>query len=134
MTEETNKKTNFFKDILKSIKDLDKYEDYALELPQNAFKYLFKLVLLFSAIICVCYTYQIVQNMNDIYEKFKSTLPDFSYAQGTLTVDSKEPIVIEDINYKNCNKLVIAKNTVKHQGTQTIQVGILLINRKAEVL
>ena len=43
MTEENSKKTNFFKDMIKSIKDLDKYEDYALELPKNAFKYLFKL-------------------------------------------------------------------------------------------
>ena len=48
MTEETSKKTNFFKDVLKSVKDLDKYEDFALELPKDAFKYFLKLLLTFS--------------------------------------------------------------------------------------
>ena len=39
MPEETSK-NNFFKDFLKSIKDLDKYEDFAIEMPKKAFKYL----------------------------------------------------------------------------------------------
>ena len=39
MTEESNKKNNFFKSALKSIKDLDKYEDFAVEQPKLAFKY-----------------------------------------------------------------------------------------------
>jgi len=96
MSEETSKKNNFFRDVLKSIKDLDKYEDYALELPKSAFKYLFKLVLLFCTIICIFYTYQIVQNMNEIYTNLKDKLPDFSYKDGILNVHSEEPIVIED--------------------------------------
>ena len=40
MSEENNKKTNFLKETFKSIKDLDKYEDFALEKPSKAFKYL----------------------------------------------------------------------------------------------
>ena len=96
MSEETSKKNNFFRDVLKSIKDLDKYEDYALELPKSAFKYLFKLVLLFCTIICVFYTYQIVQNMNEIYINLKDKFPDFSYKEGILKVQSEEPMIIED--------------------------------------
>ena len=133
MTEETSKKTNFFKDVLKSIKDLDKYEDYALELPKNAFKYLFKLVLLFSAIICVCYTYQIVQNMNDIYENFKSILPDFSYTQGVLTVDSEEPIIIEE--YKEVlGKVIIDTNGTVEKYEQDKEAGIILLRDKCVIL
>ena len=96
MTEETSKKTNFFKDVLKSIKDLDKYEDFAMEVPRKSFKYLVKLVAIFCAIICIFYTYNIVNNMNDIYAKLKDKLPNFFYSQGVLKVDSKEPIVIEE--------------------------------------
>ena len=133
MTEETNKKTNFFKDVLKSIKDLDKYEDYALELPKNAFKYLFKLVLLFSAIICVCYTYQIVQNLNNMYESFKNTLPNFSYTQGILNIDSEEPIVIED--YKEVlGKVIIDTNGTVEEYDKDKEAGILLLKDKCVVL
>lgn len=133
MTEETSKKTNFFKDVLKSIKDLDKYEDYALELPKNAFKYLFKLVLLFCAIICIFYTYQIVQNMNDIYENFKNTLPDFSYTQGGLNLDSEEPIVIED--YKEVlGKIIIDPNGSIEKYEKDKENGILLLKDKCVVL
>ena len=133
MTEKSSEKINFFKDVLKSIKDLDKYEDYALELPRNAFKYLFKLVLIFSAIICVCYTYQIVQNLNNMYESFKNILPDFSYTQGVLTLDSKETIVIEE--YKDVlGKVIIDTNGTIEKYEQDKDVGILLLKDKCVVL
>lgn len=133
MTEKSSEKINFFKDVLKSIKDLDKYEDYALELPRNAFKYLFKLVLIFSAIICVCYTYQIVQNLNNMYESFKNILPDFSYTQGVLTLDSEETIVIEE--YKDVlGKVIIDTNGTIEKYEQDKDVGILLLKDKCVVL
>lgn len=133
MTEESSKKTNFFKDALKSIKDLDKYEDYALELPKNAFKYLFKLVLIFCAIICVFYTYQIVQNMSDIYDNFKNILPNFSYTEGTLIVDSEDPIIIED--YKDVlGKVIIDTNGTVEKYEQDKEAGILLLKDKCVIL
>ena len=133
MTEKSSEKINFFKDVLKSIKDLDKYEDYALELPKNAFKYLLKLVLIFSAIICVCYTYQIVQNLNNMYESFKNILPDFSYTQGVLTLDSEETIVIEE--YKDVlGKVIIDPNGTIEKYEQDKDVGILLLKDKCVVL
>ena len=42
--ETTNQKTNFWKEVWKSIKDLDKYEDFALEAPAKAMKYFAKLM------------------------------------------------------------------------------------------
>ena len=96
MSEENNKKTNFLKETFKSIKDLDKYEDFALEKPSKAFKYLLKLILVFAIVISIFYTYKIVENMNDIYSNLKSKIPDFSYTEGTLIMGSKEPIIIDD--------------------------------------
>ena len=46
--EENNQKTNFFKQAFKSVKDLDKYEDFASEGPKVAFKYLLKLILIYT--------------------------------------------------------------------------------------
>ena len=66
MEEQTKHKNNFFKDVLKSIKDFDKYEDFALELPKKAMLYFLKLLLVFCVLISLFYTYRIVNNMGEI--------------------------------------------------------------------
>lgn len=139
MSEESNKKTNFFKEAFKSIKDLDKYEDFALEQPSKAFKYLIKLIVIFCALICVCYTYQIVQNMNDIYANFKNELPNFSYADGILKLDSTEPILLEE--YKEIlGKIVIDTNILENEvekygkDIKDGNVGVLVLKDKCIIL
>lgn len=133
MNEETSKKTNFFKEALKSIKDLDKYEDFAVELPKNTFKYLLKLVLIFCIIICLFYTYKIVQNISNIYDNFKDALPDFSYSQGVMEMDSEDPIVIED--YKEIfGKIIIDTNGNIEDYEQDKYTGILLLKDKCVIL
>ena len=136
MSEESNKKNNFFKDILKSIKDLDKYEDFAIEKPSKAFKYLLKLVAIFCVIICIFYTYQIVQNINDIYANLMNKLPDFSYTEGNLTLNSEEPVVIEE--YKEViGKIIIDINASEdkiNEYEKNSGIGILLLKDKCVIL
>ena len=45
------KKNGFFRDVLKSIKDFDKYEDFGLEGLGKTSGYLIKLVAIFTLII-----------------------------------------------------------------------------------
>ena len=136
MSGENNKKTNFFKDVLKSIKDLDKYEDFALELPGKAFKYFLKLVAIFCIIISIVYTYKIVENMNDIYANLKEKLPDFSYSKGILDVNSEEPIVIED--YKDIfGKIIVDTDISENQVDEYKddgELGILVLKDKCIIL
>lgn len=133
MSEENKKKTNFFKQAFKSIKDLDKYEDFATELPTKAFGYFIKLLLVFVVIITLFYTYQIVENINDMYAKFKNEVPEFSYSKGNLTVDSEDPIVIED--YKDVlGKVVIDVNGNLSDYEENHNVGILLLKDKCVIL
>ena len=133
MSEESDKQTNFLKEVFKSIKDLDKYEDFALETPKKAFKYLLKLILIFCAIICVFYTYQIVQNMNDMYISFKDKLPEFSYSKGSLELNSEEPIIIED--YKEAlGNIVIDINGILENYEKDNKTGILLLEDKCIIL
>ena len=89
-------KNGFFRKVLKSIKDFDKYEDFALEKPADALKYLVKLVAIFCVIICTVYTYKIVDNMNNIYTGIKDKIPDFNYENGELITQTEEPTIIED--------------------------------------
>ena len=133
MTEETSKKTNFFKDVLKSIKDLDKYEDYAMELPKTAFKYVLELVLVFCIIICIFYSYKILENLNNIYNNFINIIPEFSYSDGILDVNSESAIIIED--YKDViGKIVIDTNSTLDKYEKERDVGILLLKDKLIVL
>lgn len=131
MSEENNKKTNFFKEVIKSIKDLDKYEDFALETPGKAFKYFIKLMAICFIIISIFYTYNIVENMNSVYANLKNKLPDFSYTQGTLTMKSEEPVVIED--YKNIfGKIIIDTNITGNEieKYESEKEGILILKDK----
>lgn len=96
MSEENKKKEGFFKQLIKSIKDFDKYEDFALEKPTQALKYLVKMVAIFCAIICITYTYKIVSNMNHLYTGIKEKIPEFSYENGKLETQNGEPTIIED--------------------------------------
>ena len=95
MPEET-KKEGFFKKIIKSIKDFDKYEDFALEKPREAIKYLLKIILIFAAVIGVVYTYKVLDTMNKVYAGMKDKFPEFSYENGNLSTDPKDPVIIED--------------------------------------
>lgn len=135
MSEENNKKTNFFKEAFKSIKDLDKYEDFALETPGKAFKYFIKLIAIFCIIVSVFYTYNIVKNMNEIYANLKDKLPDFSYSQGTLTMSSEEPVIIED--YNDVFGKIIIDTSITGNETEKYEEekeGILILKDKCIIL
>ena len=133
MSEESDKQTNFFKEVFKSIKDLDKYEDFALETPKKAIKYLLKLILIFCAIICMFYTYEIVQNMNEMYISFKDKLPEFSYSKGALKLNSQEPIIIEDYKEVLGNIVIDTNGTIENYEKDN-KTGILLLADKCIIL
>lgn len=139
MSEEINKKTNFFKEVFKSIKDLDKYEDFALELPKTAFKYFAKLVLVFVIIITLFYSYKIVDNLNDIYIGLQDKLPDFSYSQGTLKLNTDESIILEEYE-ETIGKVIIDTNiddseiNKYEQEINSNTLGVLILKDKCIVL
>ena len=113
MTEE-KKKTNFFKQIVKSVKDLDKYEDFAGEQPKVAFKYLLKLVLVFTIIVTAFYTYKMVDSLTNIYSDLKGVLPEFSYSNGKLTVSGEQPIILQQFE-ETIGKVIIDTDTVGNE-------------------
>ena len=93
------KKESFFKSVIKSVKDLDKYEDFALEKTSETVKYFFKLLLIVCFCIAMTYTYIIVTNTKKMYSNLKDKIPNFTYENKELITDNEEPIVIEE--YKN---------------------------------
>lgn len=111
MSEET-KKEGFFRKVIKSVKDFDKYEDFAIEKPGESFKYLIKLIALFCAIISIVYTYKIIGNMNELYAGLKDKVPEFSYENGQLKSQSEGPTIIED--YKDMVGTIIVDTEIEN--------------------
>lgn len=135
----SKEKNNFFIETIKSIKDLDKYEDFAVEKPSKAFKYLLKIVVFFSIIISLFYTFNITKSMSNIYEKVRNNLPEFSYSQGILDMDSEEPIILED--YKDTFGKIIIDTNIKSDEINKYdkeiregQIGILVLKDKCIIL
>lgn len=129
--EENNKKTNFFKQALKSVKDLDKYEDFAEEQPKVAFKYFLKLILIFTVIVTSFYSYKIVESLNDTYNSLNTIVPEFSYSNGKLTVNGEQPIILNQLE-ESIGKVIIDTNTteeatVKYEEEIKQSAGVILI-------
>lgn len=92
MTNENKK--SFFKELLKSIKDFEKYGEFAVEETKTSIKYLMKLVLIMIIVITSIYTYTFINTFNTGIEYFKNNIPDLEYNNGKLTVNSEESIIL----------------------------------------
>ena len=134
--EENKQKIIFFKQAFKSVKDLDKYEDFASEQPKVAFKYLLKLVLVFTVIVTAFYTYKMVASLNNIYSELKGVIPEFSYSNGELIVDGEQPIILQQVE-EIIGKVIIDTNApenVTQQYEEEIKnstVAVLILKDKA---
>lgn len=92
-------KISFLKRMIISIKDFEKYQDFALENVKVGIKYLLKLMLIFIAVISVTLSYKSSITINNGIEYFKTSIPDLKFENNTLKLDSESPIVIENSEF-----------------------------------
>ena len=97
-TDNTNqsKETGFFQKVYNSIVKIEKYPDMAAQGFPKAISYITKLVVILSIVLCLGMVYQTHGIIQDGINYLQNEFPEFSYKDGTLTVDSEEPIIIED--------------------------------------
>ena len=91
-----NVPNGFFKKVYTSIVKIEKYPDMAAQGLPKAISYIGKLVLILSIILCLGMVYQTHQMIQEGINYLQNSFPDFSYKDGILTVNSEEPIIIED--------------------------------------
>lgn len=84
------KRNGFFKDVLKSIKDFDKYEDFGLEGVGKTSGYLIKLVVIFTLVITCMTVYRFSNSVKEAVDYFDEKITELSYADGILTVNNNE--------------------------------------------
>lgn len=98
-------KEGFFKNLLKSIKDFDKYEDFGLEGIGRTILYLIKLIAILVVVISAISTYRFSKTMNGVESYFDENIKTLSYKDGTMDINSGEKLEI--IDEKNIISVII---------------------------
>lgn len=94
-----NSKTNFIKDVWNSITKIEKYPELASRGLPKAIKYLVQLIILFAIVINIGDLYEINKQVKEISQYIEAEIPDFTYNEGFLNVNSEETIVKETTNF-----------------------------------
>ena len=86
----------FFKKIWTSIKDFEKYEEFAAEKLSQAIKYIILITLIFTTIISLDYTYKFHTLLQDVKNYITTNIQEISLREGQLKISQEEPIIIEN--------------------------------------
>lgn len=131
-------KRGFFKNIWTSIKDFEKYEEFAADKLTKAIKYILLLTLIFTVIVSLMYTYKFYTVVEDAKEFIGKNVKDIVLENGKLNVISEEPITIE--NEKNVIPIIIIDteegvNTDKYkEKIKLYDNGLLVLNDKVVII
>ena len=91
-------KIPFFKKILMSVKDLDKYNILINEKLRRSIFYLLELMLIFAIIVTLAVTYKIDKLVNEATEYTKDNISEFKINENGLDVEGDAPVVAENKN------------------------------------
>ena len=129
------KKLSFFKRVLISIKDFDKYQIFALESFGKSLKYSIQLMLIFTIVITAGLTYKFSDILQNGINYFKEEIPELSFENSTLKVEQNEPIVINEL--QNFSGIIIIDTVSDEENINkeieklgTYQNGILFLKDK----
>ena len=148
---ENSKKTKdeipFFKKVLISIKDFEKYEMFAKENVGQAVLYLVKIMAIFSVLITILSLCTFSKNLSNVMKKFDENVDSLSYAEGIVTINNNEKteindfddsigMVIIDTSELNDEQLQQYKKDINERGAGAIILRdkVIIINQKISAL
>lgn len=92
----TKSKKSFFSQFVDSIKNFEKYPEFAIKSMGEVLSYLIKLLLIFTISISIIYTFKIAIELNNIIDYISEEIPDFSFIDNKLNISNNEPIKKEN--------------------------------------
>ena len=104
--QQTKKRDGFFKTVLKSIKDFDKYEQFGLEGMGRTCLYLLQMVAIITIIVVAVLIYQFSTTMQSAVIYFNDNVQEMSYTDGILTVNSNQKLEV-DTNSTVAQKIIV---------------------------
>lgn len=131
------KEISFFKKIIISIKDFEKYPELASKKWGVVLSYLLKLLVLFAIVMAFALTYQIAQELQMGLQYIKEEIPEFTYANKQLNMEAETLIQIENMDNLFIDTIMIDtqkrdEETIESykQNLQKAGNGILLLKEK----
>ena len=98
----------FFKKVKYSIVNIEKYPEMAAEGIGKAVSYIAKLVAILAIVLSVWTLYQTYQMVRQGADYLENNFPDFSYSDGTLTVNTDEVMKFDNEQF---GKIIVDTNT-----------------------
>ena len=92
------KKEGFFKTVLKSIKNFEKYEDFGLEGMGKTASYLLKIVAIFTLVVAIMTVYKFSNSFNSALGYFDENVKSLKYADGILKINNDEKLEVSSQN------------------------------------
>lgn len=91
------KENSFIKKFISSIKDFEKYPEMAVEPFRNICKYIVTLIAIFTLIVTAVSVYDVSKDIKSGIEYFENEIPNLSFSNNKLTVETAEPIKLTNI-------------------------------------
>lgn len=92
------KENSFISKFINSIKNFEKYPEMASKQFSEVFKYIIKLLAIFTAIVTIISVYEVSKELKSGIEYFENEMPNLKFSENKLEVDSEETIRIENNN------------------------------------
>lgn len=89
------KKEGFFRKVIKSIKDFDKYEEFGLEGIGKTSIYLLQIVAVFTLVVTIMSVYQFSNTLNEAISYFDENIQSLAYEEGILKINSNKKLEVE---------------------------------------
>ena len=108
------KEVSFFKKLIMSIKDFEKYPELASKSWTKVLSYLVKLLAIFVIIASFASVYKLSKQVQSGLEYVKDELPDFTFSNNELVIGQEEAIVYENKD-KLLDTIIIDTNEVNDE-------------------
>ena len=92
------KDVSFFRKLIISIKDFERYPELASKKWPVVLSYLIKLLVVFTVVVSFVVTYEVSKKIQDGLEYIGSEIPEFTFYDQMLKVNSESPIIKEDMD------------------------------------
>lgn len=133
---EKTKKQGFFKNVKNSIFNFDSYQEFAMQDMKKGIFYFLKLSILFSVVISIVFAaLQVTVTVPTVKKFIESDIPNFSYSNGTLDLQSEEPVTIDKIAddvliIADTKELDDAKINEYKDKINLYEIGVLILKDK----
>lgn len=133
---EKTKKQGFFKNVKNSIFNFDSYQEFAMQDMKKGIFYFLKLSILFSVVISIVFAaLQVTVTVPTVKKFIEGDIPNFSYSNGTLDLQSEETVTIDKIAddvliIADTKELDDAKINEYKDKINLYEIGVLILKDK----